>query len=762
MEASVATLRVVDGPARAEAAPFAQVLLPPARTKKSGEGDELYFLFAPTSGATPRLCQALSDIVGQTYWSTSGSVTSALRRSISLANRYLFEHNLNAGREDRCYGGVGLAVLRQRDLFLLQAGPVWACVLQGNALRCFPRGERLAYLGIGPVADVRLHHVFASPGNTLLMAPHTLLKSADEEGVRRAMSSADVHSGAARLIQFGDAGFVALLARWKQASKGDEPVPPRVIGGAVRDLEAPPVPCPAAREAVRAEGLSDDDVVLEERMDRPIPGRTWRPAVRRTSRQGGAKLSEALRRVGVGIRGALAGTARILGSGLGYVWYGLAAVGSGILALLRWLIGALIITVRQTLPGQSGDARPHSVPHPPPKENSTVVKIIAAAIPIAILVVVLVAYRQFAIRSRFDGHINGVKEQMALAQAQGGDTEEARVHWEAALEEVEAAAALEPEHPVAQILREQTRDALDQLDGIHRLALTEVVDFGSSNTARRLVLTSQTLFVLDAAEGWIAGVPTQEAGENLEGEQNPAESRPVLVRTGQRVDGDELGALLDIVWVDAEGGRRTSALLVLEEQHRLVSYDPAWRSESGDPQLSFVELSSPRPGRPIAVGTYEGQFYVLDGTADVAGQIWRYKPQGDAYSGEPERYFASRPEQSLERARDMAIDGHIYLLLEDGRVAKYLGGEGQPFDMKGIPGGLGEVAGFAVDPDGDGSVYVADREKDRIIVLRPDGSFEAQLHGDPPLTSLEALAVSQGRRRLWVLSEGQIYKATLP
>jgi DNA-binding beta-propeller fold protein YncE len=110
----------------------------------------------------------------------------------------------------------------------------------------------------------------------------------------------------------------------------------------------------------------------------------------------------------------------------------------------------------------------------------------------------------------------------------------------------------------------------------------------------------------------------------------------------------------------------------------------------------------------------------------------------------------------------MAIDGYIYILYQDGTVEKYLGGEIQPFETGDIPGDLAEVAGFAVDPDGDGTVYIADRGNNRIVVLSPEGQFESQLLAEPPLASLEALAVSQADRRLYVLAAGQVYEGALP
>lgn len=472
-----------------------------------------------------------------------------------------------------------------------------------------------------------------------------------------------------------------------------------------------------------------------------------------------ARVQDVLGTIGLRSASILRGLARHLGNGLTYLWHGLAAVGAGLLALGGWLMGAVVLTIRSMLPGTGRTAHRKGHRQPPPEENPRLMTAIAVAVPIVALALVLLAHYQFATRSRFRGYVNRAKEQIALAQATGSDTEEARAHWETALEEIEAAATLEPEHPVAHVLRDQTRDALDQLDGIHRLALTQLADFGSSKVERRIVLTGQSLFVLDAAEGWVAGVPIRpDAGDSV-GAEGAGET---LVHVGQQVGGEELGELVDAVWVEAEGGRRTSALLVLEENGRLVSYDPAWRSEGGSPQLSLVELSSPPPGTPVAIGTYKGQFYILDGTAGGSGQIWRYKPQGDAYSEQPERYFPADPPQAVAQATDMGIDGYIYILYENGRVAKFLGGEEQPFAVDGVPGSLVEVAGFAVDPNGDGSVYLADRGNDRVIVLDAEGQFRAQLRGDPPFTSLEALAVNQSQGRLWVLAGGKVYRAILP
>lgn len=387
---------------------------------------------------------------------------------------------------------------------------------------------------------------------------------------------------------------------------------------------------------------------------------------------------------------------------------------------------------------------------------------IAIAIPLAVLVTVILAYTQFAAASRFQGLVNEAREQMAQAQMAENDSEEARVFWEAALEQLEKAATLRPQDPVAQAMRDQAREALDQLDGIQRLTLTELVDFGSSGTERRLRLGGETLFVLDASEGWVSAVEIGLDGTQPQDREETERDKPVLVHTGQQVEGYELGRLIDCAWVGAQGGRRSSALLILEEGHGVVSYDPAWRKEDGTPQLSLMKLRSTSLNRPVAAGSYRGQFYVLDAASSDKEQIWRYKPEEDAYPLEPEPYFATSPPEGFEQALDMAIDGYIYVLYGDSTVGKFLRGESQPFNMHGVPGGIEEVAGLAVDPEGDGTVYLADREHSRIVALGPEGGFRWQYRTEPTLDPLEALAVNQAKRRLYLIAGGKVYVAALP
>jgi hypothetical protein len=745
IEPTVSTLRYVEGSALDTAAPFAAVLAPPARVARGRQDEGIFFFFDPTGAASLDLSRGVRDVVVEAYWSTVGSVTAALRRAASLTNQYLFEHNLNSEPSKRCYGGLSCAVVRQNDLFLLQAGPAWACILQADKLRFFPRGEKLAHLGIGPVVDVRLNHVFAADGDTLLMASPALLSEAGKDGLLRLLPRDKVSSIVAGLGELGaEVNFTALVARWQRASVTEVSKPE--APGQARGSEAlSRVPKVSSR---RREPVEQEHQTVKDKAVGPKPAAEKRVPVRERRMPKRKLAVDIVKKLRTGFRG--------VAHALEGVWHAVAAVGAGAVALGRWLIGAAATTIRSMLPGAGQKTRRRAPSRPPPEENRTVLIALAVAIPLLVIAIVTVAYLNFAAESRVQGVLQEAREQVALAQAAGSDSEEARSHWEAALRQIETAETLQPDDPSTQALREQARHALDQLDRVKRLTLTRLVDFGSKNVQRRLALGAQALFVLDSRDGWGARVGLEPVDEGED-----SQDAQVLVRIGQQVEGDEVAQLVDCAWADPEGGRQSSGLLILERDGGLVSYDPAWGSESGSPQLARLQLSPPLPGRSIAVGTYEGQFYVLDG-AEGGGQIWRYRPQGNAYPRPPEPYFATLPDTGLQNAVDMAIDGHIYLLYEDGTVRKFLGGELQPLELEGVPGGLGEVAGFAVDPEGSGAVYVADRGNNRIVEFYPDGRFKAQFHAEGAFEALEAVAVGEENEQLYILDGGRLYAASLP
>ena len=200
--------------------------------------------------------------------------------------------------------------------------------------------------------------------------------------------------------------------------------------------------------------------------------------------------------------------------------------------------------------------------------------------------------------------------------------------------------------------------------------------------------------------------------------------------------------------------------VMIEKDGGLVSYDPAWVDEGGALRVVRSVLGTP-PGSARAIDFFAGRLYVLDVDAN---QIWRYDPRGDTYPERPDSYFVTPPPRSLADALDMAIDGTIYVLYEDGEILQFLQGEHQPgFDVRGLPDDRWQPVAIAVDRGGNsGSVYVADAGNRRVVVLGSDGAFRAQWRADEAFDALEALVVDEAAGRLYVISGGRFFLAPLP
>lgn len=748
---AVDTLRVVGG-VRRDAAPCAVMLSPPPRAARGREGERLFVLLDLTGPATPHLYREMREVVTQVYWSTSGSVTAAMRRATAAANRHLFQFNLRAVSPSRCYGGLVGAVLRGEDIFILHAGPGRTCVLRRNRCKCFPRGGQLPHLGMGVVADVRLYHTFAALGDTLLLASSSLAQAAGDDGLARVLPRADLQGVLAGLEQVGaSVDFTALVARLALPSvvpSTESPQPTAVT----RETVAPTPP--------QAKEPPTREIPWQSISTRVTEGlqSTRRPESHSRASLDLPPVGEPIRKTGPGLGERVLDGARVAGRKLGVgAKDGARAAGHGIAAAGAALVSGAKALFWRMLPG--ADRRAQQQQHPPrpvPQENRIVMMAIAIGIPVLVAIVTWLAYDSFGTKAQIGDLLAKADQEKQLALTTS-IVSETHKHWEAVKKYAEQVAKLQSDNPKAAGLWNEAQEAIDDLHGVVRLAFVELADFGTIGASRHMVVHRQTIFVLDPAAGWVAQVNFSLTSDGIILGETPA----TLVNTGTEIDGGVVGNLVDLVWVEAGSGRMASGLAILEEGGGLVNYDPAWSGEEGQPHLtrSFLDTT---PKAPRAIDSFEGRLYVLD-SGEGQGQIWRHDPQGEVYPNPPGHYFSVAPVRPLVDTVDMAIDANIYVLHADGAVYKYLAGESQPFDTSSVPDGFGQPVALAVDQDGSsGRVYVADRGHQRVIVLEADGAFRAQFRTDEAFNELEALAVDEAARRFYVFSSGRLFVAPLP
>jgi hypothetical protein len=214
-----------------------------------------------------------------------------------------------------------------------------------------------------------------------------------------------------------------------------------------------------------------------------------------------------------------------------------------------------------------------------------------------------------------------------------------------------------------------------------------------------------------------------------------------------------VGGLKDVLWLYAAGAWTGDALLVLTNDNRLLQHNLSWG-------LSWMPFDAESATANVrALRPYDGKIYALSPDQD---QIWRFVYDGVGFSS-AEAYFAV-PAPDLFGASDMTIDGAIYVLLDDGRIFKFVGGRSEPYSIEGLPEPLSRPVAIASEGDmTGGALYVADAHTRSIIALTKSGEFLHQIRADDEVfANLEALAIDEDSRTLFVLANGRLYALALP
>jgi hypothetical protein len=270
---------------------------------------------------------------------------------------------------------------------------------------------------------------------------------------------------------------------------------------------------------------------------------------------------------------------------------------------------------------------------------------------------------------------------------------------------------------------------------------------------RRLAVADRDLYVLDAGASVVTRHRLNEVGDGLERGQEIAE----VVRKGQQIGAVVVGNLIDLLWMPADGDWKRDGLLILDASGHLIVYTKA----AG---LSAMTLGGSLKS-PLVMGSYSGaRLYILD---PGSAQVFRYTPTAGGYTDAPDGYFAAGTSVDLLAARDMAIDGDIWLLYTD-KVERYQKGLPVAFQIKDLDRPFSSPAGIFTAPDESANavrnLYISDTGNGRIIKIAKDGRFVRQFR--PPegrqFTEIHDLYVDEAHGRLYFVAGSSLYLADVP
>lgn len=479
-----------------------------------------------------------------------------------------------------------------------------------------------------------------------------------------------------------------------------------------------------------------------------------------------------LRQMGALLLALFAGLLGGIAQGVGWIGRSVAprvASSGGVLDRLSdgfwWLVDEATMAGRrimnQMLPGDRPDpARNPRQPAPTRGDGSAFLRTLVILIPLT-LAIIAAGVWFFGDEENvpaFSANLNGegtydslvAEAQELINQAGNVDPQTAQGLIERALPLLDQATPLaENEGETATIAALRTQAAsllsLASTEGTGTAIIPNtIVTFATPMTSTELVYGANTVYVIDSARGALYRLlPEQPTANDL------ATIRPLLTAQERLAAGVTVGTPYQMTWIPAGGGRTGDGLLILTQEGQMFDFDVA---SSMLRQVAFAPVT----GQIIASEGYGGNLYHLDVNNK---QIWKYIPDGGGeYPTAPTAWLTAMGQTQLGTPIDMAIDGYIFLLDQNGEVRRFQVGEAKAgFALDAVNPPLTQPVAMAKVPPEATDLFVADAQ--RVVRFDQNGRFVAEYR--PALGqswgAIRDIAVNETSDLLYVLSDTGVY-----
>jgi hypothetical protein len=759
----------------------------PRRAERLRAQDRLVLFFSQT-GSEPlaaNLQHELLSRLAETYFTAGGSVTAGLRVMTERLNDFLLNRNLRNTRQGgQLLGLFQAAVLHGNVLYLAQAGTVSSFLSQKTHVEQFtdPAGRSL---GQAKLVSLRFYQASVESGDVLILAPET----PDGWSVEMLAGSSQLTPDALRQRLVGQALDLRTVVVRFQTGKGEikgsefrrveavgSPVQPAGIylsGKPLEAVSAVPVEGAAAQPI-----LSPSEPVFHQKSEpRPVI-----PAAAGVEKAATKPPVSAPRREQVKpVRTVSESPARSAKSRLS-VFTPLAARATRVIAFFRKANtnGAaagqnLLKRVARAAPaGVTQQASPAgtsatSAPIGVQKLNlsPTTLLVIALAVPLIVATVGLTVYIRLGRGEEFKAYLNTAQQLIDQGAAQQDLTLQ-RQDYEKALFWMDKADT-KGHSDEGDALRQRAQAALDDLDGIQRLAFLPALanDLPKDINIVRVAATISDLYLLDGKQGRVLRLFRSGQGYEYDSQ---------FVCGPGRAGSAVIGPLVDIAALPP-GNQTHATVMGIDEGGNVVYCTP---NIDGFDSHALTPPDS-RWSKILRIVMEQNQLYVLDPQVNA---VYRYDSVTAplSFDASPKLYFDKQVPRMAD-VIDLAVNqDYLYLLHSDGTMSTCTSSglsvecaDPTPFGdgRKGHSADVDKFAGTqftlleSTDPPNP-SIYVLDQENASIYQfslrkLNLQGLYRSGIKPDYPLPARQptAFAISPNRRA--VMAYGyQVFYAVLP
>ena len=274
-------------------------------------------------------------------------------------------------------------------------------------------------------------------------------------------------------------------------------------------------------------------------------------------------------------------------------------------------------------------------------------------------------------------------------------------------------------------LTKEIQGALDQSTKTTRLYDPKPV-FSFNSSVNKIVLAGLDIYGFDT-DGKIYTA-------------NVADKEPRLVAS----IGKENGGVMSATFMDSE-----DKIFIYTNTDKMIGYDITSKTQG---ELKVTDGVGKWEDAK-AISSFVTNVYLLD---SEAGEVWKHVETETGY-GKGTSY-ANANKTSLRGAVDLAVDGNLYVLLNNGDVVKFIKGTvDQGFSLTNIPAGNNKVEiPTKIYTDADTNyIFVLDKKTNRILKFDKSGNYVNQIVLDN--MPIDDFVVNGKVQKMWMFSGGKIF-----
>jgi len=278
-------------------------------------------------------------------------------------------------------------------------------------------------------------------------------------------------------------------------------------------------------------------------------------------------------------------------------------------------------------------------------------------------------------------------------------------------------------------LRKKILEEIDDLTGTIRIWDIEPI-FEIKGEIVKSILVGETIYSV-TDEGRIYATDTRD-------------NTPALIAS---VDADS-GKVLDMAFSDS-----LDKIYIYKENQKVFSLDTSTETIS-EVSLASAELSFEKS---VALDAYVTNLYLLDSDN---GEVWKHTSSDGAF-GKGSAYLDTRT-TSIKGAVDLAIDGNIFVLMNDGSIQRFVRGAfDQDFNLGAIPAPNASIESpKQIFSDADTNyIYILDSNAKRIVKFEKNGTYANQYAFES--IDVNEILINPRVQKIWIENDNKYYELSM-